>query len=63
MSVIIAPILFKRELPQRCACGGKPEMYIIRSDDCERYAIACSSCGRQTQTHPTEAEARKEWNG
>lgn len=62
MSVIKTTSLFKRELQQRCACGGKPEMYIIRSDDCERYAIACPSCGRQTQTHRSEAEARKEWN-
>lgn len=63
MSAIIAPILFKRELPQRCACGGKPEMYIITGQDCERYAIGCTSCGRLTSNHKTEAEAMKEWNG
>ena len=63
MSVIKAPGLFKRELPQRCVCGGKLEMYIITGQDYEAYAIYCHSCGRGTQTHPTEAEARKEWNG
>ena len=63
MSVIKTTSLFKHELPQRCACGGKPEMYITTSEDYEGYIICCPSCGRQTQTHRSEAEARKEWNG
>lgn len=63
MSVIPITSLFKCELPQRCACGGKIEMYITTSEDYEGYIICCPSCGRITRTHPTEAEARKEWNG
>ena len=63
MSVIKTPSLFIRELPQRCACGGKLKMYIIISEDREGYTICCPSCERITRTHPTEDEARKEWNG
>lgn len=63
MSVIEPTCLFKRELPQRCDCGGQVWMYTFRRGFRCKYSIYCLTCGRHTQSHETEAEAMKEWNG
>ena len=38
-------------------------MYTLRRGFRCKYEICCIFCGRHTQPHETEAEARKEWNG
>jgi len=63
MSVIKTIDIFAEKLPERCACGGQPKLYKFSCGGYYRFAICCTSCGRQTQPHKTEAEARKEWNG
>ena len=63
MSVIEPTNLFRRKLPQRCACGGQVWMYTFNSGIHYEYAIWCIFCGRHTKSHETEAEAMKEWNG
>lgn len=63
MSVIEPTCLFKRELPQRCDCGGQVWMYTLMRGFRRKYEICCIFCGRHTNVHSSEAEARKEWNG
>ena len=63
MSVIEPTSLFKRELPQRCDCGGQVWMYTFKSGIHYEYVICCIFCGRRTNMHRSEVEAMKEWNG